>query len=150
MCDWCVQELNTFFIHLLLPMRKCPALRWCFLLNLLINIRHWNEIEWQSSGYVITYVVGNFRYNATLYFRVFRPKYEAMDEVMGHLTYTRKRYNPGEAPEGLDGVDACERGCHGMLHFLPVHLVDSFVHLPSSFAPSPARSLSFETYFRFV
>jgi len=30
---------------------------------------------------------------------------------MGHLTYTRKRYNSGKAPEGLDGVDACEREC---------------------------------------
>jgi len=28
---------------------------------------------------------------------------------MGHLTYTRKCYNLDEAPEGLDGVGACER-----------------------------------------
>lgn len=70
----------------------------------------------------------------------FYSKFEAIDEVVGHLTYTRKCYNPGEAPEGLDGVDACERECHGMLHSLPVHLVDSFVHLPSSFAPSPRGS----------
>jgi len=75
-----------------------------------------------------------------LTFMHFRPKFEAVGEVMDHLTYTRKRYNPDEAPEGLDGVDACERECHGMLHSLPVHLVDSFVHLLSSFAPPFPRS----------
>lgn len=100
--------------------------------------------------YVVTYVAGNFRYNVMLNFRAFCSKFEAIDEVMGHLTYTRKCYNPGETPEGLDGVDACERECHGMLHSLPVHLVDSFVHLPSSFAPSPTRFLPFETYFHSV
>lgn len=75
----------------------------------------------------------------TLNFRAFRPKFEAIDEIMGHLTYTRKRYNVDEALRDWM-VSTCVRGCHGMLHSLPVHLVDSFVHLPSSFASSPARS----------
>jgi len=44
-----------------------------------------------------------------LNFHAFCLKFEAMDEVMDHLTYTRKCYNPDEAPEGLDSVGACER-----------------------------------------
>lgn len=94
----------------------------------------WNQIKWELWGYAVTYVVRNFRYNAVLNFHAFRPKFEIVGEVMAHLTYTRKRYNPSKAPEGSDGVDACERGCHGMLHSLPVHLADSFVHLPLFFA----------------
>lgn len=98
----------------------------------------WNQIERKSlsCGYAVTYVARNFRYNAALNFHAFGPKFETVDEVMVHLTYTRKRYNPSKAPEGSDGVDACERGCHGMLHSLPVHLADSFVHLLSFFALS--------------
>lgn len=44
--------------------------------------------------------------NATLNSHAFRSKFEAVSEVMGHLTYTRERYNPSEAP---GGIERCRR-----------------------------------------
>lgn len=122
------------------------VLHWCFLLDLLDKYTSSKLNRMAIIWYVVTYVAGNFRYNVTLNFRAFRLKFGAIDGVMSHLTYTRKRYNPSEAPEGSDGVDACERECHGMLHSLPVHLLDSFVHLPSSL---PRAVLALWTLFSF-
>lgn len=122
------------------------VLHWCFRFDLLDEYTSSKLNRMAIIWYAVTYVAGNFRYNVTLDFRAFRLKFEAIDGVMSHLTYTRKRYNPGEAPEGLDGVDACERECHGMLHSLPVHLLDSFVHLPSSL---PRAVLALWTLFSF-
>lgn len=64
---------------------------------------------------------------------------------MGHLTYTRKRYNSGKAPEGLDGVDACERecvmGCYTPFLFIWSTALSIYYHplLPPPRGPCPLK-----------
>lgn len=93
---------QIFQACLLLPVHKCQS-HWMFSVRF-IGWRKYASSKLNRTAiiwYVVTYVAGNFRYNATLNFPAFRSKFEAIDEVMSHLTCTRKRYNPGEAPWGI-------------------------------------------------
>jgi len=67
----------------------------------LLRVYASSKWEFQARQYTIAYITEIPRYNASLNFHAFRPKFEAVDKVMGHLTYTRKRYNPSEAPGGI-------------------------------------------------
>lgn len=115
---------------------------WYFLWNL--SVRGSARASWKSNKTRIarirgvTYVRRNFRYNRALNFHTFRRKFEAVGEVMDHLTYTRKRYNRAKPLRDWSVSTRVREDVTGCYTSLPVHLLDSFVHLPTHLLhPSP-------------